>query len=92
MSPPQWIRESSALGHASADDPPSFLIYAGALDNLPLSRDASQGLLIHHPYFGKVLKDRLDELGVECEFRYGENRPSTEEIGRFLARHLDGRP
>ena len=82
------IAESSALNHASADDPPTFLIYGGTLDNLPLPRDASQGLLIHHPYFGKVLKDKLDELGVECHFRYGGKRPSPDEIGEFLAKHL----
>jgi len=85
------VEESSAVHHASADDPPSLLIYGGTLDNLPLPSDASQGLLIHHPYFGKVLKDRLDELGVQCEFRYGADRPSSEEIGKFLARHLGTR-
>lgn len=84
----EMIKESSAIHHATADDPPTFLIYGGTLDNLPLPEDASQGLLIHHPYFGKVLKDKLDELGVECEFRYGRNRPSATEIAEFLAKHL----
>jgi len=82
------IEESSAISHATADDPPTFLIYGGTLDNLPLPKDASQGLLIHHPYFGKVLKDKLDELGVECEFRYGRARPSAAEIAEFLDKHL----
>jgi acetyl esterase/lipase len=81
------IEESSAVNHATADDPPTYLIYGGALDNLPLPRDASQGLLIHHPYFGKVLKDKLDDLGVECEFRYGARREQTE-VRDFLAKHL----
>lgn len=82
------IKDSSAITHATADDPPTFLIYGGTLDNLPLPQGASQGLLIHHPYFGKVLKDKLDELGVECEFRYGGRRPSATEIAEFLAKHL----
>ncbi len=82
------IEDSSAITHATADDPPTFLIYGGTLDNLPLPKDASQGLLIHHPYFGKVLKDKLDDLGVECEFRYGGRRPGATEIADFLAKHL----
>jgi len=85
----KMIEESSAISHATADDPPTFLIYGGTLDNLPLPKDASQGLLIHHPYFGKVLKDKLDELRVECEFRYGGARPSAAEIAEFLAEHLE---
>lgn len=82
------IEESSAITHATADDPPTFLIYGGALDNLPLPNDASQGLLIHHPYFGKVLKDKLHDLGVECEFRFGGRRPGATEIAEFLAKHF----
>jgi acetyl esterase/lipase len=82
------IQESSVINHATADDPPTLLIYRGTLDNLPLPEDASQGLLIHHPYFGKVLKDQLDKLGVECQFRYDAARPWQEEIGEFLAKYL----
>ena len=82
------IKEASPITHASADDPPALLIYGGELDNLPLPEEASQGLLIHHPYFGKVLKHKLDDLGVECHFRYGRARPSPQEIGEFLAKHL----
>lgn len=82
------IEQSSAVSHATADDPPTFLIYGGTLDNLPLPKDASQGLLIHHPYFGKVLKEKLDDLGVECHFRYGGAHRDATEVGEFLARHL----
>jgi acetyl esterase len=82
------IKEASPITHASADDPPALLIYAGELGNLPLPENASQGLLIHHPYFGKVLKEKLDELGVECHLRHRGARPSPEEIGEFLAKHL----
>ncbi len=82
------MRESSAVHHATADDPPTMLIYGGALDNVPLPENASQGLVIHHPWFGKALKDKLDALGVECEFHYGRSRPSNEDVGEFLARHF----
>lgn len=81
------IKEASPITHASADDPPTFLIYAGELGNLPLPDDASQGVLIHHPYFGKVLKEELDELGVECHFRH-DSRRLSKETTEFLAKHL----
>lgn len=83
----QLIADASVINHATADDPPSLLVYGGELDNVPLPEDAAQGLVIHHPYFGKVLKDKLDSLGVECEFRYGSNRDSQAEFA-FLKKHL----
>jgi acetyl esterase/lipase len=83
----QLIRDASVINHVSADDPPSLIIYRGELDNVPLPEDASQGLVIHHPYFGKVLKDKLDKLGVECEFVYGRNSGSQTE-SEFLKKHL----
>ena len=81
------IADASVINHASADDPPSLIMYGGELDNVPLPQDASQGLVIHHPYFGKILKDKLDALGVECDFRYGRNRGRQTE-GEFLKKHL----
>ena len=35
-----------------------------------------------------ALTAKLDELGVECEFRYGGARPSATEISEFLVQHL----
>ena len=81
------IADASVINHASADDPPTLLLYRGELDNVPLPADASQGQVIHHPYFGKVLKDKLDALGVECEFHYEGNRSSAGEY-EFLKKHL----
>jgi acetyl esterase/lipase len=81
------IAESSAVSHATKDDPPSLLVYGGELNNVPLPKSASQGLVIHHPYFGKVLKDKLDSLGVECHFHYGRNRSGPSEV-EFLKQHL----
>lgn len=86
------IAESSVINHVTADDPPTLLIYAGELDNLPLPREASSGLLVHHPHFGRVLKEKLDTVGVECRFRHGVERPPSNELAEFLARHLRGDP
>ncbi len=81
------IADASVINHASADDPPSLITYGGELDNVPLPKDASQGLVIHHPYFGKVLKDKLDGFGVECIFQFGRNGDSAAEMV-FLKKHL----
>lgn len=86
------ISESSVINHVTADDPPTLLIYSGTLDNLPLPRDASQGLLIHHPHFGKVLKDKLDAVRVESRFHHEGARPSPDDLAEFLAKHLRGKP
>ncbi len=82
------VKESSPWEYASKDDPPTFLIYSGKLDNLPLPENASTGLSIHHPYFGKALKEKLDKLGVESEFKHGSDpRGTTNEID-FLKSHF----
>lgn len=86
------IQESSVIHHATADDPPAMLLYRGEVDNLPLPLTASQGLLIHHPYFGKILKDKLDKLGVECELRHGGREAGPNEVAAFLAKHLKKAP
>ena len=33
----------------------------------PIPADAPQGVVIHHPHFGVVLKERMDALGIRCE-------------------------
>ncbi len=62
------ILESSPMEHVSADDPPSLLIYTGKPDGIPLPESASTGVLIHHAYFGKVLKQQLDTVGVANQY------------------------
>ena len=87
------VREISAVDLASADDPPTFLIYSGANEGIPLPATATTGRLIHHAYFGEHLKKTLDRLGVT-------NRYATETDPRgagskvvidWLETHLLGR-
>jgi hypothetical protein len=44
------------------------LIYVGGIEGIPLPESASTGLLIHHAWFGRVLKERLDQVGVRNRF------------------------
>ena len=88
--------EVDFIHFASAHSPAVFLWYV--TPNLPMTPDLADGPGIHHPKFGFVLKERLDELGVTCELRTRENRPelSEEDAHRwfcqeqtaFLKQHL----
>jgi hypothetical protein len=50
----------------------------------------SQGVGIHHPRFGKALKDKMDDLGIECEVHNGIPRGDewTKLTMDFVTRHL----
>lgn len=84
------VEAASAINHASKDDPPVLLVYGGALTPVPLPDTVDWGVAIHHPYFGKLLKDKLNPLGVPCEFYYARSpRPLHRDtcIG-FLRKYL----
>ena len=57
------FEEVSPLTHLSKDDPPVLLSYRSAFD----AKVSSPGIGIHHPHFGKALKERMDELKIPCE-------------------------
>jgi acetyl esterase/lipase len=54
--------EFSPYNHLSKDDPPLFMTYGGNM-TLP-SENAGHG--IHHPVYGVKMKEKADELKVEC--------------------------
>ena len=57
------FEEVSPITHLTKDDPPAMLIYQSALD----ARITSQGIGIHHPKFGVLLKEKMDALRIRCE-------------------------
>jgi acetyl esterase/lipase len=81
------FEEVSALPHLTNDDVPAALFYASKMDT-PIT---NQGVGIHHPKFGEVLKEKMDELGIECEVHTGI--PRGEEWGKltvgFVKKHFD---
>ncbi|MCC7407870.1 MAG: alpha/beta hydrolase fold domain-containing protein, partial [Phycisphaeraceae bacterium] len=88
---PETIRlfeEASPINYLTADDPPVRLTYLwdDLEDNLP-ERES-----IHHPRFGRILKARLDELGIENEFEF--NLPERESLAdvAFILRHFNITP
>jgi hypothetical protein len=53
---------------------------------------ADQGIGIHHPGFAKVLKEKMNALGIECEVRTGGKPRNSEEWTKpamdFINRHF----
>lgn len=81
----------SPINHLTKDDAPALLLYRSKLDT-PIR---NQGVGIHHPRFGKVLKERMDKLGIECRLKTGIGRggenPNRLTID-FIKRHLKIEP
>jgi hypothetical protein len=64
------FEEVSAIHHLSEDDPPVLLSYSRPMD----AEVSNVDIGIHHPLFGKVLKDKMDALGIACEVYAGNRR------------------
>lgn len=77
----QLLEDASPINHLSADDPPVLLIYNEPDVDVPA--DAKDGTAIHSPRFGKLLKPRMDRLGVACELY-----ELTEPAGNPKVQHL----
>jgi acetyl esterase/lipase len=76
--------EAAAITHLTKDDPPLLMYYSEA--DGPLPADARPGQGIHHPNFGRQLKAKMDELGIENEFVYlPESKARRNSIVEFIA-------
>jgi acetyl esterase/lipase len=82
--------EAAAITHLTKDDPPLYMMY-NEPDVIPPA-DARPGQFIHHPNFGKQLKEKMDELGIENVFINGGGNPPTPQppggMFEFLKKHL----
>jgi acetyl esterase/lipase len=81
------FEECSPITHLSRDDPPVLLSYTSPLD----AEVTNTGIGIHHPLFGKVLKERMDELHIPCELYAANQRVGGGTPMRtidFLKAHL----
>ena len=82
--------EAAAITHLTKDDPPLYMVY-NEPDIIPPA-DARAGQFIHHPNFGKQLKEKMDELGIENVFINGGGNPPTPQppggMLEFFKKHL----
>ena len=55
--------EASPIHHVTNNAPPVLLWYNNPID----AEITTQGIGIHHPLFGKALKEKMDALKIPCE-------------------------
>jgi acetyl esterase len=75
--------EASAIKHLTKDDPPLYMVY-NEPDVVPPA-DSKPGEFIHHPNFGKQLKARMDELGIENEYLHLSEAKSRNAVAEMVA-------
>jgi acetyl esterase/lipase len=77
--------EASAIHHLTKDDPPLYMVYSEP-DIVPPA-DSKPGAFIHHPNFGKQLKQAMDGLGIENVYIHTaqakDRNPSREMLAFF---------
>ena len=61
-------KDSSPATHVSTDSPPVYLFYD--LEMVPIHKNLDESIKIHHPIFGKYLKDKLDKYNTNSKFHY----------------------
>ena len=83
----QLYREISPLTYLTKDDPPVWAIYS--IPDKPLTEKSTTSEAIHHPGFGKVLKEEMDKLKIECKLRHKDDGKNvTGDMIAFLAKYL----
>ena len=86
------MAEVTALTYLTRDDAPVFLYYTAP--HKPITLDMPQGDRVHNPAFGFYLKEKMDQVGVECVLRlredYKSNPPAemNREMVSFFRRHF----
>lgn len=60
--------EASPINFATSDDVPVLLNYS--YENVTVTEETHIGVIVHHPKFGLVLKEKLDNLGIDCIVQY----------------------
>jgi acetyl esterase/lipase len=60
-------RDASPIEHVSSDDPPVWMDYS-EVDG-PLPENSLPGVGIHHPNFGRKLRERMEGLGIDCDLQ-----------------------
>ncbi len=70
--------ECSPINHVSKEDPPVWLLY-GNDEPVPVK---SKG--IHHAEFGRMLKNKCEEVGLECELSIGSQKNRDDRIDQFF--------
>lgn len=84
----ELMKQASPITHLSSDDPSVFLTY-GSKD-VPVDQNSHPGVYVHHPKLGLFLKEKMDEMGMECYLSYSEGPApgKFKDAGSFLLKKL----
>jgi acetyl esterase len=93
----QLYEQAAPITYLTKDDPPALLIYSFA--NEEVTKDSPLNLIVHHPKFGIALKERMDQLGIECivqyrdpqagrTVRHGEDAAPVTSV-QFIRKHVE---
>jgi acetyl esterase/lipase len=88
----RWA-EISPLTYLTWDDPPVFAYYTHNPGPLPAPSEAEA---VHNPRFGALLKEAMDQFGIECilrtpkDYPQGAHRPFTKDMVDFFLEYLPG--
>ena len=86
----QLTREASPLSHLTKDDPPVWAYYSIA--DKPQTDATTVSEAIHHPYFGKVMKEEMDNLKIECKIRHKDDgKTINDDVVNFIIKHFSGK-
>ncbi len=80
--------EGSAITHLTKGDPPLYMVYN---EDDPFAPNARPGAGIHHRNFGKQLKTKMDELGIENVYVYtpeAKRRDVSKEMVEFFRKQF----
>jgi len=77
------LKDASPITHLTGDDPPIFLIH---------NKGSDRPGDIHHPNFGKHLKEAMDRMGIECVRKLNSDYASMTEahaaMVAFVKKHF----
>jgi acetyl esterase len=80
-------KQISPLTYLTKDDPPVWAVYD--LPDKPLTAESNAEYAIHHPGFGKVLKEEMDKLKIECKLVQREVGQNVNgDMVAFLSKYL----
>lgn len=83
----QLIRDASPMTYLTKDDPPVWAYYSVAA-NIPKDK-LTVSDAIHHPEFGVILKEKMDELKIECKLRHKDDGGKViDDMVAFLKKHI----
>lgn len=83
----QLTKDASPLSHLTKDDPAVWAYYSVA--NKPQTDETTVSEAIHHPYFGKVLKEEMDKLKIECKIRHKDDgKTVNDDVVNFLVKNF----